>query len=126
MRDMNDFIGIIKRVAINAVNAQKLTDIVHGTVLSVSPLKVQIDQKLILENEHLKLTRAVMDYEVEMTVDHVTENQSGGSGEGSFASHTHAYTGKKKFKIHNGLKTGDKVTMIRVQGGQNYLVIDKE
>ena len=30
-----------------------------------------------------------------MTVNRVTENRSGGSGENSFASHNHAYQGKK-------------------------------
>lgn len=104
MRDMSDFINIIKRVAIAAVNAQKLTDVVYGTVISTSPLKVKIDQKLILEKEHLKLTRTVVDYNTEMTVNGT----------------------KQTYTVHNGLKIGEKVTMIRAHGGQSYLVIDKE
>lgn len=67
-----------------------------------------------------------MDHEVEMTVDHVTENRAGGSGDDAFASHNHQYKGRKKFLIHNGLMKGDKVTMIRAHGGQQYLIIDKE
>lgn len=126
MRDMSDIIRSIRKVVLDAVNAQKLTDIVYGTVESIAPLKVRIDQKLLLEQEQLKLTRAVMDYEVEMTVDHVTESRSGGSGDASFESHNHEYKGRKKFLIHNGLIVGDKVTMIRAQGGQQYLIIDKE
>lgn len=123
---MTDFVRIIRKIVLNAVNAQKLTDVVYGTVESVAPLKVRIDQKLVLEQEHLKLTRAVMDYEVDMNVDHLTENRSGGGGEASYASHNHEYKGRKKFIIHNGLVNGDKVTMIRAHGGQQYLIIDKE
>lgn len=117
---MTDIIRSIRKIVLDAVNAQKLSDVVYGTVISVSPLKVQIDQKLTLEAEHLKLTRAVMDYEVEMTVDHVTEPAT------CTVSHSHEYKGRKKFMIHNGLVVGDKVTMIRAHGGQQYLIIDKE
>lgn len=123
---MGDFLTEIQRIVLGVLNAQKLSTIVYGTVESISPLKVQVDQKLLLEQEQLKLTRAVMDYEVEMTVDHITENRAGGSGDAEFASHNHEYKGKKKFLIHNGLVVGDKVTMIRAHGGQQYLIIDKE
>lgn len=123
---MGDFLTEIQRIVLGVLNAQKLSTIVYGTVESISPLKVQVDQKLLLEQEQLKLTRAVMDYEVDMTVDHVTENRAGGSGDAEFASHNHEYKGKKKFLIHNGLVVGDKVTMIRAHGGQQYLIIDKE
>ena len=123
---MTDILNIFKGVAIDAINSQKLSNIVYGTVIRTSPLKVQVDQKLTLDETHLQLTRAVKDYEVEMTVDHVTENRSGGSGEAAFASHNHEYKGRKKFLVHNGLVDGDKVTMIRAHGGQQYIIIDKE
>lgn len=123
---MPDIIRAIRKSILDSLNAQKLTDIVYGTVESITPLKIRVDQKLLLEQEKLKLTRAVMDYEVEMTVDHLTENRAGGSGDASFESHNHEYKGRKKFIIHNGLIVGDKVTMIRTHGGQQYLIIDKE
>lgn len=126
MRDMTDIIRSIRRAVLDSVNAQKLTTVIYGIVESVSPLKVRVDQKLLLEQEQLKLTRAVMDYEVDMTVDHVTGNRSGGSGDAAFESHNHEYKGRKKYLIHNGLVHGDKVTMIRVHGGQQFLIVDKE
>lgn len=126
LRSMEDILKEIQKLVLGVINAQKLSTVVYGTVLSVSPLEVQIDQKLTLKEEQLKLTRAVMDYEVEMTVDHVTEDRSGGASEAAFASHNHDYKGRKKFLIHNGLIKGDKVTMIRSHGGQQYLIIDKE
>ncbi len=101
---MNDFLNLIKKVAINAVNAQKLSTVVYGTVVSANPLKVQIDQKFVLEEDHLKLTKAVKDYEVDITIN------------GS----------KQSCTVYNGLKKDDKVTMIRAHGGQQYIIIDKE
>lgn len=126
MRSMEDILKEIQKLVLGVINAQKLSTVVYGTVLSVSPLEIQVDQKLTLKEEQLKLTRTVMDYEVDMTVDHKTENRSGGAGESAFASHNHDYKGRKKFLIHNGLIEGDKVTMIRAHGGQQFLIIDKE
>lgn len=123
---MEDILKEIQKLVLGVLNAQNLCTIVYGTVISIDPLEVKIDQKLTLKKEQLKLTRAVMDYEVDMTVDHVTENRSGGSDYAAFASHNHEYKGRKKFLIHNGLVDGDKVTMIRVHGGQQYIIIDKE
>lgn len=126
LRDAKDALRIIKNSAKKTQNASKPTDVVYGMVISVSPLRVQVDQKFTLEEYNLKLTRAVMDYEVEMTVDHVTETSVGGNGDAEFASHKHEYKGRKKFLIHNGLVKGDRVTMIRAHGGQQFLIIDKE
>ncbi|WP_313150791.1 DUF2577 domain-containing protein [Lysinibacillus capsici] len=114
---MEDILKEIQKLVLGVINAQQLSTVVYGTVLSVSPLEVQVDQKLTLKDEQLKLTRAVMDFEVDMTVEHETEITD---------LHIHEYKGRKKFKVHNGLVEGDKVTMIRVQGGRQYLIIDKE
>ena len=123
---MTDILKQFQGIVLGVLNAQKLCTIVYGTVISVEPLEVKVDQKLTLKKEQLKLTRAVMDYEVDMTIDHLTENRSGGGGYAEFESHNHEYKGRKKFLIHNGLVDGDKVTMIRAHGGQQYLIIDKE
>ena len=71
------------------------------------------------------LTNAVRDYTVYMTVDHQTENTAGGSGDASFASHKHAYKGKKAFKVHLGLKAGEQVLLLRTDGGQKFIIIDR-
>lgn len=123
--DSKDMVQIMKRMALDAVNASKPTSLRFGKVISTSPLKIQVEQKMTLTKEFLILTRNVKDYQVEMTVDHETEYKSGGSGDSSFASHNHGYTGKKTFTIHNGLVVGDEVIMIQMQGGQKFLVIDK-
>jgi len=125
MRDFNDLIKLIKRIAVEAVEASKPTNIVFGQVTSASPLKITIEQKITLSSQQLILTRNVTDHEIEMTLDHETDYKSGGSGDSSFASHNHAVTGKKTMTIHNALKKGEKVALLRTQGGQQYVVIDR-
>lgn len=105
LRSMEDILKEIQKLVLGVINAQKLSTIVYGTVLNVNPLEVQVDQKLTLKEEQLKLTRAVMDHEVEMSV-------NGGA--------------KQIYKVHNALIQDDKVTMIRTHGGQQYLIVDKE
>ncbi len=102
---MTDILETFKKIAVNVFYSQKPSNIVYGNVISTSPLKVQIDQKLILDETHLKLTRAVKDHKVEMSI---------GSG------------AKQIYTVYNGLVQGDKVTMIMTHGGQQYIIIDKE
>ena len=118
-------VELIKMAAVEAVNESKPTAIVFGNVVSVAPLVITVEQKLTLTDAQLILTNNVRDYDLEMTVDHITESTSGGSGDSSFASHNHAYVGKKKFTIHNGLIVGDEVILLQVQGGQKYIVLEK-
>lgn len=125
LHDFNDLLGTIKKAAVEAVAASKPTAVVYGKVISTSPLKINVEQKMTLTKEQLVLTRNVTDYEVAMTVDHATEYASGGSGESAFASHNHTYQGKKLFTVHNSLVVGDEVLMIQIQGGQSYIVIDR-
>lgn len=125
MYDFNDLVKLIKKAAIEAVNASKPTALVYGKVISSDPLKIKVDQKMILSKPQLILTRNVTDYKVDMSFDHITENTSGGTGEGKYDLHNHAYKGKKTFKIHNSLISGEEVVMIQVQGGQKYLILDR-
>ena len=114
-------VEVVKRAAVEAVEAGKPVNILFGTVLSASPLKIQVDQKSIYTSKMLILT----DFEVDMTVNHTTEDKGGGSGAAAYEAHKHAYVGKKTFKVHNALKAGEKVLLIRVQQGKKFVVIDR-
>ena len=109
-----------------AVNEQgKPTDIRYGTVVSTSPLKVQISAELTLPQSVLVVPRSLTDYTVNVSMNWNTGNSSGGAGESAFASHSHSVSGTKSITIHNGLKVGDKVLLLRQQGGQSYIILDK-
>ncbi len=122
---MPNAIDVVKRAALDAMDASKPVNVIFGTVISTTPLKIQVDQKTIYTSKMLILARNVTDYDVDMTVEHQTDSTSGGSGDLSFASHAHGYTGRKQFCIHNALCIGDKVILLRIQQGKKFLVWDR-
>lgn len=115
----------IKKAALAAVAASMPSGVYFGTVKTESPLEISIEQKITLTEKQLVLTSLVQDFDVDMTVDHTTEERGGGSGDASFASHNHEYKGRKTFKVHLALKSGEKVMLLRMQGGQRYIVLDR-
>ena len=71
-------VELVKKAAVEAVDASKPVHILFGTVISASPLKIQVDQKAIYTEKMLVLARNVTDYEVDMTVSHQTVTISHG------------------------------------------------
>lgn len=122
---MPSSVELVKKAAVEAVEASKPVNLLFGQVISASPLKIQVDQKAIYTEKMLVLTRNVTDFEVDMTVSHKTEEKSGGGGYAEFEAHYHDYKGMKKFKVHNALVTGDWVLLARIQGGKRFVVIDR-
>lgn len=123
--DANNLVRLIKRAAVEAVEASSPFAMKIGEVVSVCPLKISISQKITIPAAQLMLTDAVRDFTVYMTVDHATETAQGGSGDSSFALHSHRYTGKKKYTVHMGLSVGEKVLLLRCDGGQKFIVLDR-
>lgn len=135
---MPDAVGIakkIKKAAIEAQESAKPVEVCFGKVTSASPLKILVEQKMTLGAAQLVLCRNVTEHIIEMTVDHYTENETEhthavqdtytGGGSSSPTKHLHAYRGRKKFTVHNGLVVGDEVVLLRQQGGQKYIVVDR-
>lgn len=125
MYDRHDLYRAMGKIALDAMNNSMPSAILFGTVVSTSPLKINIEQKMTLESSDLVLTSLVSNFNVDMSMEHRTENTSGGSGDASFESHNHEYKGKKQFTVHLGLNKGEKVILLRVQGGQKFIVLDR-
>lgn len=132
--DFNELVRAVKQAAREAVQADSPMAVCYGTVTAVDPLEVTTDQKLVLKEKLLILTDHVRDYNVEMSTisgagsaegPHYTESESGGGGYAEFAAHTHRYQGRKKWRVHNALKMGEKVILLRCDGGQKYIVLDR-
>lgn len=104
MPDYSEFLNTIKQAATEAVDASRPTQICFGKVTSTSPLKILVDQKLLLDSTFLVLTRNVTDYKTK-----IAESES------SAVSVT----------IHNSLIVGEEVILLRMQGGQKYIVVDR-
>lgn len=132
--EINELVRLVKQAAVDAVRADAPVAICYGTVIGTAPLKIQVDQKKILGEAQLILTNNVRDFTVEMTVDHVTEIVSHGhpvndtytgGGTAEPVEHLHPYKGRKAFRIHLSLQTGEKVILLRCDGGQRYVVLDR-
>ena len=133
MHDFTDLVNMIKRASVEAVNASKPTSVVYGKVISTSPLKISVEQKLTLTSAQLVLTRNVTDHTVNVTMDWTSENavhdhsytDDGSNRTTGSNTHNHQVEGTKSITIHNGLVVGDEVLMIQMQGGQRYIVMDR-
>lgn len=124
----------IKRTAQEANEAAKPVNVCFGVVVSKSPLRIKVEQKMILGESQLILTRNVTNYTASITVqwetgDHSIRHKHVGNGgddtEYSEVPHRHNVVGTKKILMHNGLEDGDEVILVRQQGGQKYIVIDR-
>ena len=116
---------VMKQLAGQAEVAGRPSDYILGTVETSEPLSIRVSQKDLITAEYLITTDAVRDYDVDIEVNHVTENRAGGSGDAEYASHNHGYKCRKKIRVYNGLKPGESVAMIRQRGGQQYLVVSR-
>lgn len=116
----NGILQVIKQASAESVEAGKPAGLLFGTVLGVSPLQVRVDQKLTLGAAQLACSSLVCDFIVPMTVAHETEQN-----EGEPAPHAHAYVGCKQFMVHLGLQAGERVVLLRAQGGQKFLILDR-
>ena len=101
--DLNDLLEVIKKTAVKAVEAGKPCDYYFGKVTSKSPLKISIEQKIILDNSQLILTRNVTNYKTKVTID----------GE------------ETEITIQNALSVGEQVVLLRQKGGQKFLILDR-
>ena len=99
----------------------------QGVVKSTSPLKIQAvnDDKLTVGPGNVIVPRHLTDYDTEVTVHWQTEAVSGGSGYPAFASHAHPIEGRKAIRVHNGLKTGERVHLLALNHGKQYFVLGR-
>nr|DAQ93211.1 MAG TPA: Protein of unknown function (DUF2577) [Caudoviricetes sp.] len=123
--DFNKILNIIKSAAVTAVENTKPATMLVGVVVSESPLQIALDSTLIIPEERIMLTKNTCEWTMEMSVDHITENRSGGGGQAEYASHNHDYKGRKKYLVHNQLKKDDLVWLFQETGGQRYIAIDR-
>lgn len=74
--------------------------------------QVSVDSTISPNDNNAKITNNV-DASVEVEQTNINLN------------HSHSYKGKKSFTVHNSLVQGDEVILLRMQGGQKYIVLDR-
>lgn len=129
MPDATELTKAIKKAASKAVKAEKPVEICFGEVTSISPLQILVDQKFTLGAAQLVLTRNVTNHKTMIAGGNVQDYYyvrplPDISTAPVNPLHKHAI-GKIEITVHNGLVVGDEVILIRQQGGQKYVVVDR-
>lgn len=135
---MADLSGAIRDIACMAMQASNPASVSYGVITKESPLTILVDQKFSIIEKAIVLTRNVTDFETEVTVEWMTEDdnsiqsahshqtaEGAASTEEFDTTHAHELKGRKKIIVHNALKTGDKVILLQAPGGQKYIVLDR-
>lgn len=143
MADANGLVEAIKRAALEAQDSSKPVNVYFGKIVSKSPLKINVEQKMLLGEKQLVLTRNVTDFVTMVSMNWESEKEkqnhyhnikeqtdSGndtldGKTEQQSEKHIHMITGQKQVTIHNGLDVGDEVILVRQQEGQKFIVLDR-
>ncbi len=89
----------IKQAAMAALAASNPVVIMFGTVTKTNPLEVIVDQRFTLDADFLIQTESIK--ELKVTV------------------------GGVEYVIRRGLQEGDQLALLRLQGGQQYLILDR-
>lgn len=128
MPDANELVDTLKRAAVEAVKAGKPVNVYFGEVVSASPLKINVEQKMILGEKQLVLSRNVTDFKTNITAGNIKNYYyTGDVNSGTVPvspSHVRA-VGTIEITVHNGLAVGDGVILIRQQEGQRFIVVDR-
>ncbi|RJX40054.1 DUF2577 domain-containing protein [Paenibacillus pinisoli] len=95
---MADLLTMIKQAAKGAVDASNPTAVLFAEVTNINPLKVNVDQRFTLPADFLVVPESLTRLEIRL-------------GE--------------PIVIRRGLELGDKVLLLRVQGGQQYIILDR-
>ena len=123
---MEKLVKLLKQLSNDTINNSEPFEYRKGKVETITPLTVRIDQKMLLEEDELILTHLVKDYKIDISVSHETKDFELIEGVPTdIKKHKHEYKGRKKIIIHQGLKVGEEVILLKVQGGQNYIVLDR-
>ncbi|WP_251205939.1 DUF2577 domain-containing protein [Acetatifactor aquisgranensis] len=129
LADANELVETLKRAAVEAMEAKKPVNVYFGEVVSAAPLKINVEQKMELGEKQLILSRNVTNFKTSISAGNIKNYYYTGSTEDSGTapvspSHVHA-VGKIEVTVHNGLVVGDEVILIRQQGGQKFIVLDR-
>ncbi|AIQ71173.1 DUF2577 domain-containing protein [Paenibacillus graminis] len=92
-------LDIIKKASLGAVGSTNPVAFSYGTVTVAAPLQIQVDQRFILSGAALVLPESVMESKLEWD--------------------------GREIVLRRGLEKGDRVLMVRMQGGQSYVVLDR-
>lgn len=129
---MSEILSVIKEAALAAVNDSSPCQVITGVVISTAPLQIQLNQSIVIDSRTIIVPEHLTDYETEITFDdpevkqiyttwNMEETQESNRAKISFKQPSVRH----KITVYNSLKTGNFVALIRLQGGQKFLIVDR-
>ncbi|MDE6724794.1 MAG: DUF2577 domain-containing protein [Ruminiclostridium sp.] len=119
---MNNAGELVKLIKKAAVEAEKPAAVYFGKVTDTAPLRIFVDQRFVLGEKQLILIKTVTDHAVDALVGFYTEESEDMD---SLEAHRHCCKGQKKIVLLNELREGEEVILLRVEGGQRFIVLDR-
>lgn len=110
---------IAKRFKDTTNGLNQTSDLIFGVVTGISPLKIKVDNRFEVGESHLILSRMVKELSISISVAvsvNVHVDGKNGVGDGS---------GSGNALVWRGLQQGDKVSLLKVQKGQTYYVLER-
>ena len=118
---MANAVELVKKAAVDAVEAGKPVSLLFGTVVSAAPLAVNISQKMTLGEANLVLSQNVTRRTADAAADFETEPAlTGGEQE-----HRHTVQGVLQVVVNKPLAAGERVILARMQGGKKFIILDR-
>lgn len=130
----------VKQIVAEYDGAAKRAGVLFGTVASVGPLSVILDNKLTLTDQFLTVAQHITDYDIPFELNQrylsneLTQIQK---TSGFFAIHEGKqpvgvengyigdYIGQGTIRLLNHLLVGDRVIVLRMENGNQYVIIDR-
>lgn len=103
LRDFTDMVKAIQKNNERSIDYSKPTTFMFGTVTNVNPLKVNVEQRMVLDKHSLILSENVTDHDVSMMVDDE----------------------RKTYRIYNALKTRREGCLVTSTRGQKFIILDR-
>ena len=107
------------------------SEILQGTVISTSPLKIQMenDSKLVITGTSTIVPKHLTNYSVGCSIGYSGEGgvtiSTKGAGDPYHTHEVEPFTLSGTAHFYNALKVGDKVHLIALQSGKKYYVLDR-
>ncbi|GGI44369.1 hypothetical protein GCM10008018_06760 [Paenibacillus marchantiophytorum] len=99
MNNVTKLVRALKSASVGAVEAGTPVHITFGEVISIHPLEITVDQRFSLDQDFLIVPEQLTPYQI------MIEGQP--------------------IVIRRGLEVGDSLLLLRMQGGQKYVLLDK-
>lgn len=118
----------MKKIAKQTNEAGSPATIMFGVVTSASPLTIRVDNRFDITDEAIIVTK---EFKAGFCPTHYHTGFAGGPATENAEGHTHALKSNYQTntdaasEYYYGLKAGEKVVLLRNQGGQQFLVLGR-